>query len=227
MKNRIKILIMDDQPSFVGGLNELMLRFPQFKILDVAYNRKGFENVLKKKAPGVVILNLENWRELALLIQKSYRNVDIVVSSSCNPTAGRSYEAMKRFNDALLEPPVSSETILQRIFIKKAASATFRFLIGSVLQDIVCNRASVLPKIHSLSHREEQVVSLLCLDYSNKEIAEILGLGWRTVETYRKTAINKIGAAGTGGLIMYGFENKLDVKFKYQKNNRKMSDKSG
>jgi two-component system response regulator NreC len=54
-----------------------------------------------------------------------------------------------------------------------------------------------------LSVRERQVLAGVARGFSNREIAEQLGLGVKTVETYRARLQDKLGASGRASLVDY------------------------
>jgi len=47
--------------------------------------------------------------------------------------------------------------------------------------------------MQSLTRKQEQVCELVVLGWSNKEIAEKLGIDYRTVETHRANVFEKMG----------------------------------
>lgn len=55
----------------------------------------------------------------------------------------------------------------------------------------------------ALSEREAEVVRLLALGYTNKEIAARLGLSVKTVETYKSRSFEKLGVRSRVGLVQY------------------------
>jgi DNA-binding CsgD family transcriptional regulator len=61
----------------------------------------------------------------------------------------------------------------------------------------------------TLSSRERQIMKLLALGKSNKEMAQILGLSVRTVETHRAHVMNKLGVHSVGGLVLYAVRNHI------------------
>jgi len=65
----------------------------------------------------------------------------------------------------------------------------------SSLHDVVAKR------IADLTPRERQVFELVVKGKSNKEIARILGIGQRTVETHRASVMKKIGARSIPELV--------------------------
>lgn len=60
-----------------------------------------------------------------------------------------------------------------------------------------------------LSKREIEILTLICKEYSNSEIAEKLFLSVSTVETHRKNLIAKLGVNNTVGLVKFALKNRL------------------
>lgn len=59
------------------------------------------------------------------------------------------------------------------------------------------------------SPRELQVLRLLAIGQSNKEVGLGLGISSRTVETYRARLIRKLGVRSTAELVRYAIRNKV------------------
>jgi two-component system response regulator NreC len=60
-----------------------------------------------------------------------------------------------------------------------------------------------------LSRREQEVLKLICREYSNAEIAAQLFLSVSTVETHRKNLIAKLGVNNTVGLVKFALKHKI------------------
>ncbi|MFT3933201.1 MAG: response regulator transcription factor [Chitinophagaceae bacterium] len=60
-----------------------------------------------------------------------------------------------------------------------------------------------------LSKRETEILTLICREFSNAEIAEKLFLSISTIETHRKNIIAKLGVNNTVGLVRFALKNKL------------------
>jgi DNA-binding NarL/FixJ family response regulator len=54
-----------------------------------------------------------------------------------------------------------------------------------------------------LSERERDVVRLVALGHTNKEIATQLSIGVKTVETYKARAMEKLGLQSRAALVRY------------------------
>jgi two-component system, NarL family, response regulator NreC len=60
-----------------------------------------------------------------------------------------------------------------------------------------------------LTRREQEILQLVCKEFSNAEIAEKLFLSVGTVETHRKRIIAKLGVNNTVGLVKFAVRHGL------------------
>jgi DNA-binding NarL/FixJ family response regulator len=58
-----------------------------------------------------------------------------------------------------------------------------------------------------LSIREIEVLTMLCDQLTNKEIAEKLNISFRTVETYRLSLLEKTNSKNVIGLVVFAIRN--------------------
>jgi DNA-binding NarL/FixJ family response regulator len=61
----------------------------------------------------------------------------------------------------------------------------------------------------ALTPRETGVVQLIAEGHTNKKIAEVLNISLKTVETHRASALRKLNADTTAGLVRYAIRNRL------------------
>jgi len=61
----------------------------------------------------------------------------------------------------------------------------------------------------TLTTRERSVVQLIAEGHSNKEVAQILGVNLKTVESHRAAAMRKVNVNSTATLVRYAIRNKL------------------
>lgn len=57
-----------------------------------------------------------------------------------------------------------------------------------------------------LSNREKEVMMLIVKELSSTEIARLLHIGKRTVDTHRKNIITKLNLKNTAGIVKYAIE---------------------
>jgi len=58
-----------------------------------------------------------------------------------------------------------------------------------------------------LSRREREILGLIINGYTNSEIAGLLYVSCRTVDTHRQNMLAKLGARNTAVLVRYAVEN--------------------
>lgn len=58
-----------------------------------------------------------------------------------------------------------------------------------------------------LSRREREILGLIINGYTNSEIAGLLFVSCRTVDTHRQNMLSKLGARNTAVLVRYAVEN--------------------
>jgi DNA-binding NarL/FixJ family response regulator len=60
-----------------------------------------------------------------------------------------------------------------------------------------------------LSHRERQIVQLVAEGHSNKQIAPLLNISLKTVETHRSNIMRKLCLSSPAALVRYAIRNKI------------------
>ncbi|WP_422272514.1 response regulator [Bradyrhizobium sp.] len=101
--------------------------------------------------------------------------------------------AMKAGAMAFLEKPVQYDELI--VNIERALELTRNSVALSSL------RAAAARQMADLTSRERQVVEMVVDGNPNKQIAYVLGISQRTVETHRATAMKKLGARTLSELI--------------------------
>ncbi len=101
--------------------------------------------------------------------------------------------AMKAGAMAFLEKPVQFDELI--VNIERALELTRNSVALSSL------RKEAARRIAEMTPRERQVVEMVVEGNPNKQIAYVLGISQRTVETHRATAMKKIGARTISELI--------------------------
>ena len=101
--------------------------------------------------------------------------------------------AMRAGAMAFLEKPVQYGDLVANI--ERALNLTRNSTALSSLREAAAKR------MKGLTLRERQVVEMVVQGNPNKQIAYVLGISQRTVETHRATAMRKVGARTLSELI--------------------------
>lgn len=99
---------------------------------------------------------------------------------------------------------VADRTDSQPAFTARERDLLYLFLAGNrgFHEKIMLGYGIVSPGVH-FSPREQDILRLLLTDLSEKQIAERLGVTWRTAHQYVGSVLRKVGAKGRLGLIAH------------------------
>lgn len=82
-------------------------------------------------------------------------------------------------------------------------------MIRSLLQPEHTAQASAAPALEKLTSREEEVLRLIVQGYTNKQVADELGISIRTVEGHRANLTDKLGIRSRVDLLRFARDHHL------------------
>jgi DNA-binding NarL/FixJ family response regulator len=191
MSSKIKILVVDDHPLVCDGLAELIRQQPDFEICGVAANQTDALALLESAQPTVAIVDitLENGSgiELTKRIRDLHPGVRVLVLSMHdeNLYAERALRAGAR--GYIMKSEVS-----RKIVLGIRAVLTGKIFISENIANRIAQKSYGGPDetpesesgVEDLSSRELEVFQLIGRGYGTRQIAETLGVGFKTVQTY-------------------------------------------
>jgi FixJ family two-component response regulator/signal transduction histidine kinase len=188
------IFVVDDE----GALREAMRELLQAEGWAVEAYSSG-EAFLEAFRPGregclVVDARMPGMSGLELLERlKASSGAPPAIMITGHADVRLAVRAMRAGAMAFLEKPVQYDELV--VNIERALELTRNSTALSLL------RESAAKRMAGLTLREQQVVGLVVEGNPNKQIAYVLGISQRTVETHRATAMKKVGARTLSELI--------------------------
>lgn len=67
----------------------------------------------------------------------------------------------------------------------------------------------LVKKTKCLKPRQTQILQLICAQYTNKEIANELGLSVKTVDAHREVLLKKTNSKNAIGLVLFAIKNEI------------------
>jgi two-component system response regulator NreC len=206
----VRILIVDDHEMVREGLRRWIDGQPGWEVCGTARTGREAVKQVENLDPDVVVLDMSLPGSTALeavrQIKRTHPQTEVLIFTGheMDELIPEIFEAgAKSF---ILKSDASSELIeaiasLSRhkpFFTKKVSDKLFSRLVERSDQKGKVNRKS-----DRLTTREREIVQLLAQGKSNKEVASELGIGLRTVETHRASALLKLGIRSLAGLVRY------------------------
>ena len=212
MKNPIKIALIDDECLFTEGL---VLLFSTVELISVVLNATSGKQFLdellcipKIDFPEIALVDLKmkpiDGFELVEILKKKYPQLKVIILSS-HYKSNVFGHMIKLGVSAFLPKNVNKELLVEAIVSVQETGVFFTQQDHQLLLSYVQGKTKK-PDFNvneNLTDREIEVLKLICLEYTNNEIADQLFLSKRTVESHRQRILEKIGAKNTVGLVVY------------------------
>jgi FixJ family two-component response regulator len=187
------VFVVDDNPSVRKSLHSLIEAAGL--AVETYASAAEFLGAYDGTRPGCLVLDVrlraENGLDLQDELRKRKTMLPIIVMTGYAdvPTSVR---AFKGGAIDFLRKPVPPKALVERI--REAIAQDLQTREAAVV------RTAVTDRIALLTPRERQVMDLLAVGSSSKEIAAALDISVRTVESHRRTVLRKMGVASAAQL---------------------------
>ena len=209
MSRTLRILVADDHAVVRQGLKLLINSQPDMTVVGEAADGAAVLEQAAAVEPDIVVMDLSmpdmNGLVATRALKEARPSVEVVALTRHDDEtflqevlrAGASGYVLKQSN------PVE---FLQAIRAVAAGGVYLDPAMTSRVADGLLTKASV-PRATTpspISERETDVLRLIAVGHSNKEVAAQLRISVKTVEVHKANAMKKLGLAGRVDLIRYG-----------------------
>ena len=208
-----RILLADDHDIIRRGLKELLETHAGWEVVGEASTGRQAVELAGKLHPDIAILDLtmpelnglEATRQIkkilhktAVLIFTMHENENLIRDVL---TAGALGYVLK--SDAARHLTNAVESLIQHkpFFSAKVSEA--------VLDGYLKGGPKESGTTEPLSPREREIVQLLAEGKSNKEVADVLGISTKTIETHRATIMRKLELKSFAEMVRYAVRNNI------------------
>jgi len=208
----IKVAIADDHALFRAGVKTALVMKKDVELIAEADNGMQLLNLLKHIDPDVILLDIQmpimDGIQTLPEIRKLRPNAKVIILSMHNDHSMIS-KLMEIGANSYLTKNSEPEAIYQAIKTCYENEFFFNELTNKALLNGLRNKKQETLSVFDaqLSDKEIRVLKLMCEEKTTKEIADIVDLSPRTVESIRDKLKNKTGAKSMAGLVMYAVKN--------------------
>jgi len=209
----IRVLLADDHVLMRRGIRNLLEADPEIEVIAEAGDGREAAHLTLKLKPDVLIVDLTmpelNGLDAIRQIRKESPQVELLVFSM--------HDSEDLIREVLCAGArgyvLKSDAALYLVEAVKSLARHRPFLTPriseAILNALVTSAAGPAEKTSSgpLSAREREILQLLAENKSNKEIAARLGISVRTVETHRRSVMQKLEASSIVELVHYAIRN--------------------
>ena len=210
------IMIADDHTVLREGLRLLLCSYPQFEVIGEAEDGITAVSTALQLKPDVLLLDIAmpNMRGIEAILEIKRLEPDIkILVLSMHDREEYVLQAMKNGADGyILKKSAAAELVAAlnhvisgEIYLSPSIS---RYVVRNWLRDeesmAVVSRAET-----KISERERTVLKLIAEGRSNKEVANLLHISAKTVETHRARIMSKLELRTVPDLVRYAIKSGL------------------
>ncbi len=198
------ILLVDDHALVRAGLKRLLATVYQGEILEAATGRDALI-LLRSERPALVILDLNmpglGGLELLRRLIQAGAGAILVLTMHAEPLYAK--RALDAGAAGYMTKNASPDELLLAV---SRVTAGGRYVEAELAQSIAAPGSGSRQKLDNLSVRELEIMRLLATGASLAEIADAVGVGYKTVANNCSQIKSKLGVSRTADLVRLAIE---------------------
>ena len=207
---KIRIFLVDDHKILRESLELLLSQEEDFKVIGQADNGMNLEDRFLEDAPDVLLMDISmpqrDGFDTARAVKKVFPDLKILFL-----TMHKSEEMLAKAFHSGCSGYILKENAFEELTgaIRKTMSGGIYVSDELVPLMVSGFLSSEKEERGDLSGREREILKLLAEGYSNKEIAEMLVISVKTVETHRANIMKKHNFKNVTELVLYAVRNHI------------------
>lgn len=195
----LRILLVDDHALFRQGLKSLLDSRPHIEIVGNAGDGLEAIALAAKTLPQVILMDIDmprcNGLEATRQIKRAFPNIKIVILTVVDDEEAI-FEAIKCGAEGYLLKTLEASQLYDLLEGLRRGEAPLSGVIAAkILKEFnpaPPSHGDAPPLVEELSERERQVLELIVVGKTNREIAESLVIAENTVKTYLGNILAKL-----------------------------------
>lgn len=209
----IRILIADDHGVLRAGLRVLLNAEPDMQVVGEAAAGHETLRLANELRPDVVLLDLSmpdlGGIEVTRRIKAALPETRVLILTVHEDERLLREAIQAGAAGYIVKRAVETELINAVRVVWRGDLYVHPAMTRALLKGLVPSSPADEQPIESLTPRDTEVLRLIAQGYTNREIADILSLSVRTVESHRANIMDKLGLRGRAELVRYAREHGL------------------
>lgn len=202
----IKVVIADDHEIVRIGIRRILSIHERIQLLAEASDGEEAILLVKEYYPHVVLLDINMPKldgiEAAKHIKDNFPDVIVLIL-----TAFEDFRFIERAlevgADGYLSKDISPQFLVEAIYKALQGERVFsRSILNVIERPSTIDKEEENPNI-TITKREQEILNYVALGKTSQEIADILNISLRTVQTHRSNIMQKLGIKTASGLVRF------------------------
>jgi two-component system, NarL family, response regulator NreC len=207
----IRVLLADDHAMMRDGLQALLQAAPDIEVAGSASNGREALRLAAELQPDVVVMDIAmpdlNGIEALGLLRRKHPQTRVLMLSM-HSSSEHVHRALNAGAAGYMLKESAGEEIVTAIRAVHAGRAYLSRALAT-MERHAAPRGNDSGPLASLSSRERQVLQLVVEGRSSSEIAALLHLSPKSVDTYRSRLMKKLGIDNISGLVKFAVQHGL------------------
>jgi DNA-binding NarL/FixJ family response regulator len=210
----LKLILADDEPLFRNGISFILQREKDIEVIFEASDGAELLEYLKSgnPQPDIIIMDLKmpllNGVDATKIISEEFPEIKIIALTSYN-TKVFIANMINTGAASYLVKNTTPKNLLTTI--REVAAKGFYYdehVLEVLKEEIHTIKRSGFDN-WELTAREREIIKLICMQLSTKEIADKLFINHRTVEGHRNNLLLKTQSKNMAGLVVFALQNNI------------------
>jgi DNA-binding NarL/FixJ family response regulator len=208
MEKRLRVVLADDHATVRQGLKLLIDSQPDMGVVGEAADGDGVLQQAEALQPDIIVMDISMPGMNGLVATRKLKLMQPQVA-----VVALTRHDDEKYLEELLRAGASAYVLKQsapRDFLQAIRAVAVGgiyldpLMTGRVADGLLARTADASTQSRALiSERESEVLRLIAVGYSNKEVAGQLNLSIKTVEVHKANAMRKLGLSGRVEVIRY------------------------
>jgi DNA-binding NarL/FixJ family response regulator len=207
-----RILIADDHQAMRQGVRSLLDSHANWQIVGEAADGHEALRLARETQPDIAVLDyslpLMNGLELTRAIKRELPRTEILIYTM-HEREDLIVEVLRAGARGYVLKSDTGPHLVQAIEMLALRKPYFSSEISETLLDHFVESSHRGGNSSTLTSREREIVQLIAEGKINKQIAHLLDISVKTVETHRATAMHKLKLRTTAELVRYAVRNNI------------------
>lgn len=207
------ILLADDHAVLRSGLKLLLESQPDLKVIGEASTGLETLDLAERLQPDLILLDLSmpglNGLDALPALRKVAPQAKILILTMYDDPQYLRATLKQGASGYVLKKAADAELISAIRAVLRGDMYVHSAMTRALLDDMLPKLETTQDAWETLSEREREVLKLVALGHTSVEIAEMLHLSDKTVETYRARGMEKLGLKSRAALVRYALKKGL------------------
>lgn len=217
----IRVLIADDHGVLRAGLRALLNSEPELEVVGEAADAEQVLTLAKELHPDIVLMDLSMPKGGGIYatqqLQKLVPSTRVLILTVHEDDSLLREAVQSGAAGYILKRAVESELINAIQAVSRGELYIHPAMTRALLKESTATSPIERTQVETLTHREYEVLRLIAQGNSNRQIAALLTISVRTVESHRANLMEKLNLTCRADLVRYAAQHGMLDEWAYDK----------